>query len=240
MLRISVYTTTLELWNFNRGMEQLLTDADLHKLAKKRAWALLYLFLGVAVLFIYMGIIGAFRESIVRLVRQQYGENLADFVPLALMFPMLGYLLVVAGIADYWINLFPLKCPTCATNVTRQTQRILRTRCCPVCNNPILEGKPKHSEVAYSRHMRMKERRMLHGLLWYCPMLCLLPLVLGVCVPSREWRQIVPGFHIALIGIVVPCWASIRMRSWRYVPQIFLSILVTALSIMFLFRYLLP
>ncbi|TWU51529.1 hypothetical protein Poly59_31210 [Rubripirellula reticaptiva] len=210
----------------------MLTTADIKDLSTKRVWILVpAITVGVVAMFAYFVAVALCRDSLVNSARQNFGETVADFLPLAMILPSLGFFLAPLVWAERKSKRYALICPECTTDLSRSTRRVIATRCCGSCGKQIVEGRRIHGPMAFERLSRVEQRRLLVYWFWAWPTLGLLllgyhwidPTALNNC-PQMLF---IPG----LIGTAATGWAFARSMDKRYIPQFIASAMVLCLGI---------
>ncbi len=210
----------------------MLSTADIHDLSKKRARILLpAATVGILTMFAYFALVSYWRDSLVDLARQHGGKTAADLLPLALIIPSLGLFSAPFIWGERKSKRHALVCPSCNTDLSRLTRRVLATRCCCSCGTQIVEGRRPHGAKAFERFSRIGQRRFLIYWFWTWPALGLFVLVYDwfdrATMENCPHLLFIPG----VIGTVATGWAFARTMDKRYLPQFGAAVVVLCLGL---------
>ncbi len=207
-----------------RHIRRVLTESHIRDTVRRRVAILLpVMTVAVAAMFAYFFLVGALRESIVAYAAFTFGTGFAEFVPALLILPSLLLFLVPGVVAEKYAQRFATTCPLCASDITRSTQQLLATRCCPDCGERVVAGGRKRDIAVYHRYREMQARRALKYWFWLWPLLGGFALTWHFIEPSGFQRCPHFLFLPALIGAAAGAWAFCRTWDRRYVPQTVVS-----------------
>lgn len=210
----------------------MLTTTEINDLSKRRAWILLAAAtVGVVAVIAYFAIVGSWRDPLVDMTRRHVGKTAAELLPTALILPSFGLLLAPLVWGEHKSKCYALVCPTCNTDLTRYTRRVIATRCCHYCGTQIVEGRRTREAKVFERFSRIVQRRFLVYWFWTWP-------IIGLLVLSYHWIDqtamdncpqmlFIPG----LIGTVATGWAFARTLDKRYLPQLGAAVMVFFLGV---------
>ncbi len=202
----------------------MLTDNDILRLNRSRFRVLIpTMALAVAAMLGYFALLSLVREPIIALVRSVAGGTAANITPIALILPALGIFLIPCIIAEKSSKRFALLCPDCSADITRRTNRVLATRCCPSCGSQVVAGGRIRGPSVYDRYVKLKTRRFLVYWLWTWPVLGALTIAWYSIAPLGLSRCLHVLFVPSLIGTVASGWSYLRTTDRRYLPQFFAS-----------------
>jgi hypothetical protein len=202
----------------------MLTEQEIRGMSVRRTWAVLpAMTFAILSVFVYLAVMGYFRDRITSLAVERLGGMARDITPIALILPAFAIFLLPSLLAARYAQCFKTACPSCGQDISSQTGRVLLTRCCTACSEQILGGRA-HSAAVYERHLEIRSRYFLRFWLWAWP-------VLGGLVIAWElldrgaFRQCPQCLWIApLIGTSTAGWAWLRTSDRRCVAQLLTSV----------------
>ncbi len=209
----------------------MFTQEQLGESSKRRARVLMPVaVLAVAAVLIYFPVIGLVRDPFVSFVSSHFGEGSRELAPIPLILPAFAIFLVPMALADRYARRFTIVCPSCSSDVTRSTERLLKTRCCPSCEKQIVEGGRVRSTKAYKRYLEYRARALLKHWFWAWPILGASSLAWWFF--DRSAFQECPNvlWVPSLVGTAAAGWAWLRTHDRRYVPQFLASVVLFALG----------
>ncbi len=208
----------------------MLTELEVRQIAHKRAWILIPgIVIGLSVVVAYFGCMHFLREGLISFVSTRIGPTAADLMPVLLVLPAFGLLLLPIWMAENACKRYLLICPHCEADVTRSASKLLLTRCCVCCGHAVLDGNQR--DHAFCR--RYDQFRWSGELVWWLalwPALAaalfawhwLNPSALMNCTPML----LLPG----LVGGVSGGWAYVRTGDRRYLLPLGFSALFLLLG----------
>lgn len=209
----------------------MLTDSEIVRLNRSRVHIRIpTMALALAAMFGYFALVSLVREPILELVRSVAGGTAADITPIALICPALAIFLIPCAIAEKSSKRFALICPDCSADITRKTDRVLATRCCPSCGGQVVVGGRVRDPSVYDRYTKLKARRFLVYWLWAWPVLGTLVTAWHFVSPSAFARCLHVLFLPGLIGTTASGWSYLRTTDRRYLPQFYASAILLAVG----------
>lgn len=215
----------------------MLTEQEVREKSARWMWVVLpVMTCALGAVFLYLIGMGSFREPLASQVGNRFGETARDMTEVALIFPAFVILVLPSGLAIRYAGRFRTVCPLCDQDISSGTDRVLATRCCPSCDERILDGGRAHSAAVYKRYQALQSRHVLTYWLWTWPALG------GVAIAwqwfDRSAVQECPNslWFPPLIGIATAGWAWLRTWDRRYVPQLLASVVLFGLGAVVFWR----
>ncbi len=205
----------------------MLTEQGIDEIRRRQMWALFPAFLGaVAAVFIYFLVIGQVRETVISCVHERFGETASDMTPLALILPAFVVFMLPVLAACAYVDRFKTVCPSCHEDISGQWRQVQVTRCCPSCEQCILEGGRVRSVAVYKRYRAIESRVITRYWMWAWPALGLLGIICWLFDQSALQQCPQCYWLPSLIGSSVAGWAWLRTFSHRYIPPLLVSIVL--------------
>ncbi len=205
----------------------MLTEQAIRQTSKRRMWAILPAMTCaiVAVMLYFVGV-GHFREVLVSFAVNRFGETARDITPIVLILPAFAIFLVPTIAAARFADRFKTNCPSCDQDISNKSHQLLATRCCPSCNENIVDGGRVRSVTVYKRYLAVRSRSFLKYWFWAWPGLGLLCITWWLFDQSA-FEQCPQCYWLPpLIGTSAAGWAWIRTFDRRYVPQLLASVVL--------------
>lgn len=215
----------------------MLTDQEVRSLSARGARVVLSAAASaIAAVFLYLMSMGFLREFLTPVIVAWFGETGRDLAPIALILPALAIFLLPICLATKYAERFKVACPSCREDLSSRVDRILATRCCPICGDRILEGGRARSAEVYRRYQAIRSRLFLRLWLWAWPALGGLSLAWGLLDRSilRDCPQYL--WIAPLVGAAAAGWAWLRTGGRGYIPQFLTSILLFGFGVVLFWR----
>jgi hypothetical protein len=187
----------------------MLSEEQIRKTLRRRAWVLLPSAGGASVaVCVYFFVVGRFLDP----------EDRGGLLAIVLILPVFPIFLAPLLITERFATRFRIACPNCGGDLRGRTQLLLATRCCPLCDSHVIEGRPR-SKAAYRRSCGIRNRAFLKYWLWAWP-------AMGFAGLAWTWfdhSAFEDCLHflwvVPLIGFVAAGWSWLRTHDRRYWPQ---------------------
>lgn len=207
----------------------MLSEQAIRIAAKNRLMILAPVMLfAVAGVLVYLAVLGPLAKST---IDAQFSEGVAQWMTIALILPAFAIFLLPSLAAERYCRRFHIDCPSCEADITRQTEEVLATRRCPLCEKRVVEGGRTRRRAVYRRYRDWKQIAFLEAWFWLWPALGLLCLVVWLVDPQLFDETPHVLFLAPLIGSIATGWAWARTRSRRYAASSLCSLLLLALSV---------
>lgn len=209
----------------------MLTEQEVREMSARRTWVVLPMMTGaIGAVFLYLIGMGYFREPLISLAMNRFGDTARGITPIALILPAFAIFLLPSCLAAKYVDHFKTVCPSCHEDISSGTDRVLSTRCCPACGERILGGGRTHSAAVYKRYQALRSRHFLKFWLWAWPAFG--GLVIAWQLFDRSAFQRCPQclWNGPLIGTATAGWAWLRTFDRRYVPQLLVSVVLLGLG----------
>jgi hypothetical protein len=215
----------------------MLTEQEVRKMSARRLWIVgPAMACGIGAMFLYLIAMNSFVEPLAFRVGDQFGDAARGMTEVALIFPAFVIFLLPSCLAARYADRFKTMCPACHQDLSSRTSRVLATRCCPSCDERVLEHGRAHSAVVYKRYQGLRSRRILESWLWIWPALGGL-VILWQLIDRTAFQQCPQVLWIfSLIGAATAGWTWLRTFDCRFVPQLLASLVLLCLGAVVFWR----
>ncbi len=209
----------------------MLTESEIRDAIRRRMWAVLpVLGCTVGAVMAYLVAVGHYRDPLVAIAVDHFGETAREITPLVLILPAFPIFLVPAICASSYADRFKTICPKCDSNVSSKTGQLLATRRCPSCDQRIVNDGRLRSASVYKRYLRVRSRWFLKYWFWAWPCFGIFCIAWWL-VDHSAFQRCQQALWIApLIGASASGWISIRTYTLRYAPQFLASVVVLSIG----------
>lgn len=202
----------------------MLTEREVRETAARRVWAVAPTMIGaVGAMFLYLAGMGHFGEALTSVAVDRLGGAAGEVAQIAMIVPAFGIFLLPTLLSAKYAERFKTVCPSCQTDVSRGTRRVLATRHCPACGERVLDGGRAHSDAVFQRAQARGSRGFLRHWLWAWPALGALAITWHWFDPSAFQRCAQQLWIAPLIGTATAGWTWLRTRDPQCIPQLLAS-----------------
>lgn len=203
-----------------RDPEFMLTETTIQELSLRTSRTVVCAFcVGLLAVGVYIGILWMYHDPIQSFALQLLGDTAARAGLFALFLASFPLLLAPILAAAHFVRRFALFCPECGIEITKDSQRVLFTRCCPACGQRIVDRGQVRDERMFTQYLGTERRRLGKAGLWLPPMMAVLFLAIHVWDSTALSRCPDTLYMPALLGTVSAGWTWLRTRDRDYCPQ---------------------